>query len=89
MVHWLRRALRGCATGPDCSEVRGQASALLDGDLPPLRDAALRRHLEGCGPCRAFVQGLRSTVKLLHSLGRVPVPPTLNPAPYHRREDDA
>lgn len=66
---WL---LRG--GGENCLKVRHLSSAYLDGDLPNSRLLRIRAHLENCGPCRAFVEGLAHTLGLLMNLPRVSAP---------------
>ena len=52
---------------PDCEEVRGLSSDLIDGDLDSAAELRVKSHLEKCGPCNAFVKTLRATVGLLRS----------------------
>jgi RNA polymerase sigma factor (sigma-70 family) len=54
-----------------CAEMRGLArQSVLDGEIAGLSDqaesAAIRAHLEHCGPCRGFLASLRAD---LHELG--------------------
>ena len=53
---------------PDCHEVRGVSSDYIDGDLDHASEERVRKHLEWCGPCNAFISTLRSTVSMLRSL---------------------
>ena len=82
MLSWLRRLWprRGAAREARCPEVRREASALLEGGLPPEREGALRRHLARCAPCRAFLEGLKSTVDLLRGMPPRAAPPSLRDA---------
>lgn len=59
----------------DCLEVRKQSSDYLEESLPPRKQSAIREHLRRCGPCRAFVESLASTIGLLSRLPRVAPPP--------------
>jgi predicted anti-sigma-YlaC factor YlaD len=58
----------------DCAETRELASDYLEDDLAPRRQAAVQSHLDKCGPCRAFVEALSTTIGLLGRLPRVSVP---------------
>ena len=72
MTSFFRRLFnRGEA---DCAETRELASDYLEDDLAPRRRAAVQSHLDKCGPCRAFVEALSTTIGLLGRLSRVPVP---------------
>ena len=72
MISFLKRLFhRG---EPDCTETRELASDYLEGDLAPSRRAAIQSHLDKCGPCRAFVETLSTTIGLLARLPRVSVP---------------
>ena len=72
MVSFFRRLFnRGEA---DCAETRELASDYLDDDLAPRRRSAIQRHLDKCGPCRAFVEALSTTIGLLGRLPQVSAP---------------
>ncbi|MFQ6026012.1 MAG: anti-sigma factor family protein [Dehalococcoidia bacterium] len=58
----------------DCAEVRKSSSDYLAEDLPPQKLAAVQAHLQKCGPCRAFVETLSSTISLLARIPRVSPP---------------
>ena len=64
----------------DCTEVRRRSSDYLDGDLPPQKLSKIRFHLDNCGPCRAFVNTLSSTIGVLSRLPRVSAPPSFEQA---------
>ena len=55
---------------PDCVEVRKLSSEYLEEELKQSRMQQIRAHLEGCGPCKAFVESLASTIGLLARLPR-------------------
>jgi predicted anti-sigma-YlaC factor YlaD len=55
----------------DCDEVRERSSDYLEQDLPPAKQSALLAHLSKCGPCRAFVGTLSSTIGVLSRLPQV------------------
>ncbi len=72
MTSFFRRLFnRGEA---DCAETRELASDYLEDDLAPRRRAAVQSHLDKCGPCRAFVVALSTTIGLLGRLPRASVP---------------
>ena len=52
---------------PDCQEVRDISSDYIDGELNQAAEVRVKSHLEMCGPCTAFVNTLRATVRLLRS----------------------
>jgi len=58
----------------DCQEVRRVSSDYLEEDLPPQRMSAVHSHLSNCGPCKAFVDTLSSTIGMLKRLPRVSAP---------------
>ncbi|PKB79349.1 MAG: hypothetical protein BZY88_13785 [SAR202 cluster bacterium Io17-Chloro-G9] len=55
----------------DCDDVRRMSSDYIEEQLPPKKFASVRSHLAGCGPCRAFVETLATTIGLLARLPRV------------------
>ncbi len=72
MTSFFRRLFnRGEA---DCAETRELASDYLEDDLAPRRRVAVQSHLDKCGPCRAFVEALSTTIGLLGRLPRASVP---------------
>ncbi len=72
MTSFFRRLFnRGEA---DCIETRDLASDYLEDDLAPRRRAAVQSHLDKCGPCRAFLEALSTTIGLLARLPRVSAP---------------
>ncbi len=58
----------------DCAEIRKSSSDYLEEDLPPQKLAGVQAHLSKCGPCRAFVETLSSTISLLTRIPRVSPP---------------
>lgn len=58
----------------DCEEVRRTSSDYLEEDLPPRRMSAIHAHLSKCGPCKAFVDTLSTTIGMLARLPRVTAP---------------
>ena len=49
----------------DCIDMRQLSSDYLEESLPPKKAAAVQTHLGNCGPCRAFVDTLASTIGIL------------------------
>ena len=60
----------------DCDDVQQLSSDYIEEQLPPKKLASVQNHLAGCGPCRAFVDTLATTIGLLGRLPRVSLPPT-------------
>ena len=58
----------------DCEEVRRVSSDYIEEDLPPPRMSAVHAHLSNCGPCKAFVDTLATTIGMLARLPRVKAP---------------
>ena len=56
--------------GPECRDIRMAASDYIDGDLAETRVERVRAHLGGCEVCRAFVDTLVETVRLLGTMKR-------------------
>ncbi len=59
----------------DCDEVHRLSSDYLEEDLPAAKQSAIRFHLNKCGPCKAFVETLASTIGLLSRLPRISARP--------------
>ncbi len=64
--------------GDDCAEVRKLSSDYLEEDLAPPKQSAIRAHLSNCGPCRAFVDTLATTIGILSRFPKVSAPSTLH-----------
>jgi len=62
----------------DCNEVRKLSSDFLEEDLALPKRSAFQAHLDNCGPCRAFVDTLASTIGLLSRFPKVSAPSTLH-----------
>ena len=77
MVSRLIRIFRRSRIDPECEEVRSLSSDYIDEDLDEARTSRLRAHLEMCGPCTAFVNTLRATVRLLRLTPRRDAPDDL------------
>ena len=50
----------GIESGEECRRYETAISAFVDGELNPGEVSALRRHLRGCGGCRASMRSLRA-----------------------------
>jgi anti-sigma factor RsiW len=65
------------ASGPSAIECRQIADLLgdyLDGTLPKATRELLEWHIEGCGPCVAFVNTYRGTINAASKLRDVEIP---------------
>ena len=60
----------------DCDDVQRLSSDYIEEQLPQKKLASVQNHLAGCGPCRAFVETLATTIGLLARLPRVSAPPS-------------
>ena len=58
----------------ECAEARKLASDYLESDLPPRKQSAIQAHLDKCGPCRAFIDTLASTIGLLSRFPQITPP---------------
>ena len=68
----------------DCDEVRQRSSDYLEEELPPSKLAAIRTHLNNCGPCRSFVDTLASTIGILSRFPRSSAPPSFKESVMER-----
>ena len=74
MLGIIRRIFKGGEV--DCEDVKQMSSDYIEDQLPPKRLKSVQQHLTGCGPCRAFVETLTTTIGLLSRLPRVTLPPS-------------
>ena len=51
----------------DCKHIRGQLSALIDGELPQNDESLVRRHLKDCSACDSEWQQLSQLDELLQN----------------------
>ena len=72
MNSWITRIFRKGEV--DCDEVRRLSSDYIEDDLPQDKRSVIQTHLSNCGPCRAFVETLASTIGILSRLPRVSAP---------------
>ena len=59
----------------DCTTVREELSALMDGELPPDRHAAVEAHLAQCSECLREAHALQQVDTLFHALPMLETPP--------------
>jgi hypothetical protein len=64
-------------TSMECRQIAEVLGDYLDGSLPKRLTELLEWHLEGCGPCIAFVNTYRGTVNAAAKLRHVEIPPEL------------
>ncbi len=72
----------------DCNEVRRLSSDYLEEDLPVAKQSVIQSHIANCGPCRAFIDTLASTIGILSKLPRVAVPASLKQSILERTRDE-
>ena len=82
MNSWLTKIFRRGEV--DCDDVRRLSSDYLEDDLPEVKQSAIRTHLANCGPCRAFVETLASTIGILSRLPRVSAPSSFKESVMNR-----
>lgn len=69
-----------------CDRAREWSSLRLDGELSPLEEELLERHLGVCEPCLSFAEGVRSTTSVLREAApEIPARRTPVPARSRRR----
>ena len=74
MVSRFLRLFKRRDEDPDCQEVRDLSSEYIDGELDSASEERVKKHLEWCGPCTAFISTLRTTVSMLRSMPRREAP---------------
>jgi RNA polymerase sigma-70 factor (ECF subfamily) len=65
-----------------CRQIFAALSDYVDGELPVKSCRELERHLEGCKPCIAFLESLKTTVEACRRYGqneKLSLPPQLPP----------
>lgn len=60
-----------------CMECMDLLADYVDGALPPAQAELLEWHIEGCGPCVAFVNTYKGTVDAAKRLRETVLPPEL------------
>lgn len=61
----------------ECRQIADLLGDYFDGSLPKSTRELLEWHIEGCGPCVAFVNTYRGTVNATTRLKEVEIPPEL------------
>ena len=61
----------------DCEEVRALSSDYIDEELDQATAGTVSFHLDRCGPCNAFINTLRATVRLLQGMPKGKAPDDL------------
>src|SRR5262249_10235994 len=72
-----RVGMAGTHGDMDCPECMDLLADYVDGSLPRHQAELLEWHLEGCGPCVAFVKTYKGTVDAARRLRETPLPPEL------------
>ena len=72
----------------DCRDTRELGSDYLEDDLLPPKRSAVQAHLDKCGPCRAFIDGLSLTIGLLSRLPRAAPPPSYKQSILDRTKEE-
>lgn len=67
----------GGPTAIECRQIVELLGDYLDGTLPRATSELIEWHIEGCGPCVAFVNTYRGTVNAARKLREVEIPPEL------------
>jgi len=66
------------SAGIECRQIAELLTDYVEGRLPPATRELIDWHIDGCGPCVAFVNTFRSTVKAVRKLSDPPpLPPEL------------
>ena len=60
-----------------CRQVVQLLNDYLDNELSPAERARVDEHLSGCDGCTAFLEQLRTSLRAVHGLAEVDVPPAL------------
>ena len=58
----------------ECEKIREKFSSLLEGDLNPSEEKALKEHLHSCSACRKDFETFKKTIHWLHSVDEVEAP---------------
>ena len=62
----------------DCTQVREELSALMDGELTPARRTEVEAHLSQCSACLREAHALQQVDTLFHTLPKLETPPEFN-----------
>src|SRR5512136_1415102 len=58
----------------ECEQVRDRFSSLLEGELNPSEEKAVREHLASCSECQRDFEKFEKTIRWLHSIEEAEVP---------------
>jgi hypothetical protein len=61
----------------DCRQIADLLADYLDGALPKRTAELIEWHIDGCGPCVAFLNTYRGTIRATRSLPDTPMPAEL------------
>jgi anti-sigma factor RsiW len=70
----------------ECEKVRDRFSSLLERELNPSEEKAVREHLASCSECQKDFEKFEKTIRLLHSIEEAEVPDGFLSQIYKRRE---
>jgi len=76
----------------ECRQIAELLTDYLDGALPKHTRELIEWHIEGCGPCVAFMNTFRGTLHAVRKLPEVPIPAELKQrllAVLRSRDDSA
>jgi len=71
----------------ECEKIREKFSSLLEGDLDPSKEKALKEHLHSCSACRKDFETFKKTINWLHSVDEVETPEGFLAEIYQKMED--
>ena len=75
-IRWPWRRRGGRSSLP-CIEVVEIVTDYLEGALPAADRARLETHLDGCEGCRAYLDQMRTTIRMVGRLREETIPPEL------------
>lgn len=61
----------------ECRQIVDLLADYLEGTLPKRTAELIEWHIDGCGPCIAFVNTYRGTIRATRTLGATEIPPEL------------
>jgi hypothetical protein len=71
----------------ECEKIRERFSSLLEGDLDPSEEKALKEHLASCSGCQKDFETFKRTMSWLHSVDEVEAPEGFLTEIYQKIED--
>ena len=71
----------------ECEKIRERFSSLLEGDLDPSEEKALKEHLASCSGCQKDFETFKKTMSWLHSVDEVEAPEGFLTEIYQKIED--